>query len=57
MENRSSGRDGTNMNGEINSVRRFGHNLSYIYRGIKADIWDGGHRHSSCDTTTRDDPG
>jgi len=38
MENRSSGRDGTNMNGEINSVRRFGHNPSYLYRGIKADI-------------------
>ena len=21
-----------------------GHNPSYIYRGIQADIWDGGHR-------------
>jgi len=32
------------MNGKTNSVRRFGHNPSYIYRGIKADAWDGGHR-------------
>ena len=32
------------MSGAVNSVRRFGHNPSYIYRGIKADVWDGGHR-------------
>jgi arylsulfatase A-like enzyme len=43
-DNGSPGRDGTNMSGKANSVRRFGHNPSYIYRGIKADIWDGGHR-------------
>jgi arylsulfatase A len=43
-DNGSPGRDGTDMNGPINSVRRFGHNPSHIYRGIKADIWDGGHR-------------
>ena len=43
-DNGSPGRDGTNMNGKTNSVRRFGHNPSYIYRGIKADAWDGGHR-------------
>jgi arylsulfatase A-like enzyme len=43
-DNGSPGRDGTNMSGKTNSVRRFGHNPSYIYRGIKADIWDGGHR-------------
>jgi len=42
-DNGSPGRDGTNMNGAVNSVRRFGHNPSYIYRGIKADIWEGGH--------------
>ncbi|MDT8304000.1 MAG: sulfatase-like hydrolase/transferase, partial [Sedimentisphaerales bacterium] len=36
--------DGTNMSGKPSSVRRFGHNPSYIYRGIKADAWDGGHR-------------
>jgi arylsulfatase A-like enzyme len=43
-DNGSPGRDGTNMNGKTSSVRRFGHNPSYIYRGIKADVWDGGHR-------------
>jgi arylsulfatase A-like enzyme len=43
-DNGSPGRDGTNMNGATNSVRQFGHNPSYIYRGIKADIWEGGHR-------------
>ena len=43
-DNGAPGRDGTNMNGAVNSVRRFGHNPSYIYRGIRADVWDGGHR-------------
>ncbi|MHC4117390.1 MAG: sulfatase-like hydrolase/transferase, partial [Planctomycetota bacterium] len=43
-DNGSPGRDGTNMSGKPNSVRRFEHNPSHIYRGIKADIWDGGHR-------------
>ena len=43
-DNGSPGRDGTNMSGKTSSVRRFGHNPSYIYRGIKADAWDGGHR-------------
>lgn len=43
-DNGSPGRDGTNMNGPTNSVRKFGHNPSHIYRGIKADAWEGGHR-------------
>ena len=43
-DNGSPGRDGENMAGPPNSVRKYGHNPSYIYRGIKADIWDGGHR-------------
>ncbi len=43
-DNGSPGRDGTNMSGRIRSVRRYKHNPSYIYRGIKADVWDGGHR-------------
>lgn len=43
-DNGSPGRDGSNMCGEVNSVRQYGHNPSYVYRGIKADIWDGGHR-------------
>jgi arylsulfatase A-like enzyme len=32
------------MNGATNSVRTYGHNPSYVFRGIKADIWEGGHR-------------
>ncbi|HUU90864.1 MAG TPA: arylsulfatase [Phycisphaerae bacterium] len=43
-DNGSPGRDGTDMSGPVNSVRRYGHNPSHIYRGIKADVWDGGHR-------------
>jgi len=43
-DNGSPGRDGTQMSGEVNSVKTFGHHPSSIYRGIKADVWDGGHR-------------
>ena len=43
-DNGSPGRDGTNMSGPTNSVRKFGHNPSHVYRGIKADAWEGGHR-------------
>jgi len=43
-DNGSPGRDGTNMSGPTSSVRRYGHNPSFIYHGIKADIWEGGHR-------------
>ncbi len=43
-DNGSPGRDGENMQGKPNSVRAYGHNPSYIYRGIKTDIWEGGHR-------------
>lgn len=42
-DNGSPGRDGTSMGGPTSSVRAFGHNPSYIFRGIKADIWEGGH--------------
>jgi arylsulfatase A-like enzyme len=42
-DNGSPGRDGTNMGGPVSSVRAFGHNPSYIFRGTKADIWEGGH--------------
>jgi len=42
-DNGSPGRDGTNMNGPANSVRKYGHNPSHVFRGIKADIWEGGH--------------
>jgi arylsulfatase A len=43
-DNGSPGRDGTRMAGPVNSVRQHGHNPSHIFRGIKADIWEGGHR-------------
>jgi len=43
-DNGSPGRDGTNMSGPVSSVKRFDHNPSFIYRGTKADIWEGGHR-------------
>ena len=43
-DNGSPGRDGTNMEGETSSVNKYGHHPSYIYRGIKSDIWEGGHR-------------
>ena len=43
-DNGSPCRDGTNMSGPVGSVRRFDHNPSRPYRGIKADVWDGGHR-------------
>lgn len=43
-DNGSPGRDGTNMAGPTQSVTRFGHYPSYHFRGMKADIWEGGHR-------------
>ena len=43
-DNGSPGRDGENMAGKPNSVRAYGHNPSHIYRGIKTDAWEGGHR-------------
>ena len=42
-DNGSPGRDGTNMSGPVSSVRRYGHNPSHLFRGTKADIWEGGH--------------
>lgn len=42
-DNGSPGRDGTDMGGPTSSVRAYGHNPSHIFRGIKADIWEGGH--------------
>jgi len=43
-DNGSPGRDGTNMSGSVSSVEKYRHYPSYIYRGTKADIWEGGHR-------------
>jgi arylsulfatase A-like enzyme len=43
-DNGSPAKDGTGMSGENRSVLRYGHNPSHLFRGIKADIWEGGHR-------------
>ena len=44
-DNGSPARDGTNMSGRTGSVvKKFGHNPSHPWRGMKADIWEGGHR-------------
>jgi hypothetical protein len=42
-DNGSPGRDGTNMSGATSSVKEYGHNPSHVFRGIKSDIWEGGH--------------
>jgi len=36
--------DGTDMEGALDSVLKHGHNPSHVFRGRKADIWEGGHR-------------
>lgn len=44
-DNGSPARDGTNMSGELNSVTdKYGHDPSNGLRGMKADVWEGGHR-------------
>ncbi len=43
-DNGSIGLDGTKTGGGANSVLDYGHNPSHIFRGIKADVWEGGHR-------------
>jgi len=42
-DNGSPQRDGSNMNGETGSVKRFGHDPSRPWRGMKSDAWEGGH--------------
>lgn len=42
-DNGSPGRNGVGMEGPIYSDTTYGHYPSYIFRGIKADIWEGGH--------------
>jgi arylsulfatase A-like enzyme len=43
-DNGSPGRDGENMSGTLGSVLSYGHNPSRPWRGIKGDVWEGGHR-------------
>ncbi len=43
-DNGSPQRDGENMGGAIASVKKYGHDPSRPWKGMKADIWEGGHR-------------
>jgi arylsulfatase A-like enzyme len=43
-DNGSPQRDGIDMGGTIGSVKRYGHDPSKPWKGMKADIWEGGHR-------------
>jgi arylsulfatase A-like enzyme len=43
-DNGSPQRDGTNMSGPIGSVKKYGHDPSKPWRGMKGDAWEGGHR-------------
>ncbi len=43
-DNGSPQRDGTNMSGPTGSVKKFGHDPSRPWRGMKSDAWEGGHR-------------
>jgi arylsulfatase A-like enzyme len=42
-DNGSPGQDGTQMSGAMNSVMRFGHYPNSPFRGMKTDLWEGGH--------------
>ncbi|MFV0346494.1 MAG: sulfatase family protein [Bacteroidales bacterium] len=42
-DNGSPARSGENMLGGLRSVLKYGHNPSYHFTGIKADIYEGGH--------------
>lgn len=42
-DNGSPGQDGTNMSGAMNSVLKLGHQPNYPFRGMKTDLWEGGH--------------
>lgn len=43
-DNGSPQRDGANMGGAIASIIKTGHDPSKPWKGLKADIWEGGHR-------------
>ncbi|ETN94190.1 sulfatase family protein [Zhouia amylolytica] len=43
-DNGSPQRDGTNMAGVAGSVKKYGHDPSKPWKGMKADILEGGHR-------------
>lgn len=43
-DNGSPERDGTNYVGELKSISKFDHSPNHPFRGMKADLWEGGHR-------------
>ncbi len=43
-DNGSPQRNGVNMNGPTGSVKKYGHDPSRPWRGMKSDIWEAGHR-------------
>ena len=44
-DNGSPARDGTLMSGAVSSVtKKYGHDPNHPWRGVKADIWEAGHR-------------
>jgi arylsulfatase A-like enzyme len=42
-DNGSPAQDGSRMAGAFNSVQRFGHDPNAPFRGMKTDLWEGGH--------------
>ncbi len=42
-DNGSPSQDGSKMAGAFNSVQRFGHDPNAPFRGMKTDLWEGGH--------------
>lgn len=42
-DNGSPGQDGTAMSGAMNAVLKYGHDPNYPFRGMKTDLWEGGH--------------
>jgi arylsulfatase A-like enzyme len=42
-DNGSPGQDGTAMSGVMNSVMKYNHFPNHPFRGMKTDLWEGGH--------------
>ena len=42
-DNGSTGQNGTRMSGQMNAVLKLGHNPHEPFRGMKTDLWEGGH--------------
>jgi arylsulfatase A-like enzyme len=42
-DNGSPGQDGTKMSGEMNSVLKYEHFPNAPFKGMKTDLWEGGH--------------